>query len=246
MDGEFDHPPPAKPFLPRLVAASAAGSTVVAVVDAKPPCSSRTTPGAREGIRLRAAAGPRRPPSAARTPTTSSTRRATACSCRPTEPASGARSRPSSRISRRWPGPSEPERGQTEVLSLMLYRRNSPRATITALPPTSTRSMASGAPSTRAWSFEGRPISAPGRSRSPGPPGHARGGRDGRRGGPAQSPSRGPPGRRPRGEHPRLPARPRAGERVDPEHRGQFREPVPHPAVAGKPLPASPGRRTRA
>jgi hypothetical protein len=37
LDAEFDPPPPAKPFLPRLVAASAAGSTIVAVVDAKPP-----------------------------------------------------------------------------------------------------------------------------------------------------------------------------------------------------------------
>jgi hypothetical protein len=36
-DAEFDPAPPAKPFLPRLVAASEAGSTVVAVVDAKPP-----------------------------------------------------------------------------------------------------------------------------------------------------------------------------------------------------------------
>jgi len=36
-DAEFDPPPPAKPFLPRLVAASAAGSTVVAIVEAKPP-----------------------------------------------------------------------------------------------------------------------------------------------------------------------------------------------------------------
>jgi hypothetical protein len=36
-DGAFDPPPAAKPFLPRLLAASAAGSTVVAVVDAKPP-----------------------------------------------------------------------------------------------------------------------------------------------------------------------------------------------------------------
>lgn len=38
-DGEFDPPPePAtRPFLPRLVAASGAGSTIVAVVDARPP-----------------------------------------------------------------------------------------------------------------------------------------------------------------------------------------------------------------
>jgi len=38
-DAEFDLPPaPAsRPFLPRLVAASSAGSTVAAVVDAKPP-----------------------------------------------------------------------------------------------------------------------------------------------------------------------------------------------------------------
>ncbi len=37
--GAFDEreAPDPKPFLPRLVAASAAGSTVVAVVDAKPP-----------------------------------------------------------------------------------------------------------------------------------------------------------------------------------------------------------------
>jgi hypothetical protein len=34
---EFEPGPTAEPFLPRLVAASAAGSTVVAVVDAKPP-----------------------------------------------------------------------------------------------------------------------------------------------------------------------------------------------------------------
>jgi hypothetical protein len=38
-DADFEPPPPpsATPFLPRLVAASAAGSTVAAVVDAKPP-----------------------------------------------------------------------------------------------------------------------------------------------------------------------------------------------------------------
>jgi len=36
-DARFDPPPAARPFLPRLVAAAAAGSTVVAVVDAKPP-----------------------------------------------------------------------------------------------------------------------------------------------------------------------------------------------------------------
>jgi hypothetical protein len=36
-DAEFDPPSPARPFLPRLLAASAAGSTVVALVDAKPP-----------------------------------------------------------------------------------------------------------------------------------------------------------------------------------------------------------------
>lgn len=38
-EAEFDPPPApaAKPFLPRLVAASATGSTVAAVVDAKPP-----------------------------------------------------------------------------------------------------------------------------------------------------------------------------------------------------------------
>jgi hypothetical protein len=38
-DADFDPPPaPAtRPFLPRLVAASAAGSTIVAVVDARPP-----------------------------------------------------------------------------------------------------------------------------------------------------------------------------------------------------------------
>jgi hypothetical protein len=34
---EFDVPPPVRPFLPRLITASAAGSTVVAVVAAKPP-----------------------------------------------------------------------------------------------------------------------------------------------------------------------------------------------------------------
>ena len=36
-DAPFDPPPAAHPFLPRLVAASAAGSTVVAVVAARPP-----------------------------------------------------------------------------------------------------------------------------------------------------------------------------------------------------------------
>lgn len=36
-DAEFDPPGAARPFLPRLVAASAAGSTLVAIVDAKPP-----------------------------------------------------------------------------------------------------------------------------------------------------------------------------------------------------------------
>jgi hypothetical protein len=36
-DAEFEPAPAAKPFLPRLVAAAASGSTVVAVVDARPP-----------------------------------------------------------------------------------------------------------------------------------------------------------------------------------------------------------------
>lgn len=38
-DGGFDPPPepPSPPFLPRLVAASGAGSTIVAVVDTRPP-----------------------------------------------------------------------------------------------------------------------------------------------------------------------------------------------------------------
>ena len=36
-DAEFDPPPAASPFLPRLVAASGVGSTVVAVVATKPP-----------------------------------------------------------------------------------------------------------------------------------------------------------------------------------------------------------------
>jgi len=54
-DAEFDPPPPAKPFLPRLVAASAAGSTVVAVVDAKPPLlvshdAGRTWKGSGHGL----------------------------------------------------------------------------------------------------------------------------------------------------------------------------------------------------
>ena len=39
--------------------------------------------------------------------------------------------------------------------------RNSPRATTTVEPPTSTRSIRSGEPSTRAYSVAGRPISAP-------------------------------------------------------------------------------------
>jgi len=37
QDADFDPPPPASPFLPRLVAASGVGSTVVAVVATKPP-----------------------------------------------------------------------------------------------------------------------------------------------------------------------------------------------------------------
>jgi hypothetical protein len=36
-DAAFEPPPPASVSLPRLIAAAAAGSTVVAVVDAKPP-----------------------------------------------------------------------------------------------------------------------------------------------------------------------------------------------------------------
>jgi len=36
-DAVFDPGPAAKPFLPRVVAAAASGSTVVAVVDARPP-----------------------------------------------------------------------------------------------------------------------------------------------------------------------------------------------------------------
>jgi hypothetical protein len=40
-------------------------------------------------------------------------------------------------------------------------RRNSPRATTTAAPPTSTRSSRSAFPKAHAWSVEGRPISAP-------------------------------------------------------------------------------------
>jgi hypothetical protein len=56
-DAGFDPAPaPAtRPFLPRLVAASAAGSTVVAVVDAKPPVlvshdAGRTWKGAGHGL----------------------------------------------------------------------------------------------------------------------------------------------------------------------------------------------------
>jgi hypothetical protein len=55
-DAEFDPPPAAKPFLPRLVAAAAAaGSTVVAVVDAKPPLlvshdAGRTWKGSGHGL----------------------------------------------------------------------------------------------------------------------------------------------------------------------------------------------------
>jgi hypothetical protein len=54
-DAEFDPPPPASPFLPRLVAASAAGSTVVALVDATPPLlvshdAGRTWKGSGHGL----------------------------------------------------------------------------------------------------------------------------------------------------------------------------------------------------
>src|SRR5207237_3994453 len=44
-EAEFDPPPPAKPFLPRLVAASGAGSTGVALVAAKTPPLVRPQPG---------------------------------------------------------------------------------------------------------------------------------------------------------------------------------------------------------
>jgi hypothetical protein len=56
-DAGFDPPPApaAQPFLPRLVAASGAGSTVVAVVDAKPPIlvshdGGRTWKGSGHGL----------------------------------------------------------------------------------------------------------------------------------------------------------------------------------------------------
>src|SRR6185369_2096414 len=47
------------------------------------------------------------------------------------------------------------------ALSARQGKRNSPRATITAQPPTSIRSIRSALPVTRAYSVDGRPISAP-------------------------------------------------------------------------------------
>jgi hypothetical protein len=54
-DAAFDPPPAARPSLPRLVAASASGSTVVALVDAKPPLlvsydAGRTWKGSGHGL----------------------------------------------------------------------------------------------------------------------------------------------------------------------------------------------------
>ncbi len=56
-DAEFEPPPApaARPFLPRLVAASGAGSTVLAVVDARPPLlishdAGRTWKGSGHGL----------------------------------------------------------------------------------------------------------------------------------------------------------------------------------------------------
>jgi hypothetical protein len=54
-DGAFDPPPAVKPFLPRLVAASAAGSTIVAIVESKPPLlvshdAGRTWKGSGHGL----------------------------------------------------------------------------------------------------------------------------------------------------------------------------------------------------
>ena len=86
-----------------------------------------------------------------------------------------------------------------------LRKRNSPRATITAAPPTSTASIRPSPPSARAWRVDGRPIRRPARSRSPRPTRRGRAGRGGTRAG--RRPSRSPGPRPVRPEHPgRQPA----------------------------------------
>ena len=85
--------PPLALNLPRLVAAAAAGSTVVAVVDTKPPLVVSHDAGAtwRESGRG-LPAGTRRRGRPRTTPTSSSTRRATASTSRATAARSGRRS----------------------------------------------------------------------------------------------------------------------------------------------------------
>ena len=95
-----------KPFLPRLVAASGAGSTVVAVVATRPPLAVSHDAGqhvarVRPGSPARARSRPCRP----RTPTTCCSRPRSGSTSRPTAAASGARSTSSCPRSKRWPGP---------------------------------------------------------------------------------------------------------------------------------------------
>ena len=97
---------------------------------------------------------------------------------------------------------------------------NSPRATTTALPPTSTRSICSGVPQAVAHRVDGRLSSAPARSRSPGPTRRARGAAGARRA--AQPPSRWPD---PQERRPR--ARTSASSRTGPCRRCSSRRRVP-------------------
>ena len=132
--------------LPLVVAAAASGSTVIAVVDRRPPLAVSNDAG-----RTWREAGGGLPPG-----------RAIAIAEDDPDHVALRRPQPALRVEERRrllagahagaPG----DRGGRAQGSL-----NSPRATITALPPTSTRSSCSAVPSARANSVDGRPISTP-------------------------------------------------------------------------------------
>ena len=125
-------------------------------------------------------------------------------------------------------------------------RRNSPRATITALPPTSTRSSCSAVPSARANSVEGRPISTPCVISISSPNADSPVAREVHR-----ERSRGRAGRRvlcnaaARREHPRAPLRALAREAVDAEQARQGEQRARRQAAAPRARPPSRARRRR-
>ena len=132
--------------LPLVVATAASGSTVIAVVDRRPPLAVSNDAG-----RTWREAGGGLPPG----------RAIAIAEDDPDHVLYAARNRLYESQERRrllagaGPGAAG-DRGARAQGSL-----NSPRATITALPPTSTRSSCSAVPSARANSVEGRPISTP-------------------------------------------------------------------------------------